>query len=376
MIQFSNQDRPSVNKPLRLGGLNLKHRVVLAPLARYRADDDHVPLGFVKDYYEQRASVPGTLLITEGSFITKRAGGNRNVPGIWNDKQIEKWKEITDAVHKKGFYISCQLWALGRAANPEVLREDNSRLISSGNIPISPEDPAPEPLTEEEILEWIQDYGTAAKNAISAGFDGVEIHGANGYLADQFLQDTSNNRTDSWGGSVENRSRFGFEVAKAVSSAIGAERVGYRISPWSPFQGMKIEDPVPRFSDITKKLAGLKIAYLHVVEPRISGSQTIEAKEQAVDFLIDAFHNDGVVILAGGFTAETANMTIETHAPHKIAIAFGRHFLANPDLPYRLLNNIELNPYNRDTFYVPKSKVGYIDYPFSKVSNQEVEVQP
>ncbi|KUL85796.1 hypothetical protein ZTR_07359 [Talaromyces verruculosus] len=347
----------------------------MAPLTRYRADDDHVPLDFVKDYYEQRASVPGTLLITEGTFITKRAGGNRNVPGIWNDKQIEKWKEITDAVHKKGSYIFCQLWALGRAAKLDVLREENSRLISCGNIPMSPEDPAPEPLTEEEILEWIQDYTAAAKNAINAGFDGVEIHGANGYLAEQFLQDTSNNRTDSWGGSVENRSRFGFEVAKAICSAIGAGKVGYRISPWSPFQGMKMVDPVPQFSDITKKLVGLKIAYLHVVEPRISGSQTIEAAEQEVDFLIDAFHNDSVVILAGGFTADTANKVIENHVPHKVAIAFGRYFLANPDLPYRLFNGIELNPYNRDTFYVPKSKVGYIDYPFSKASNQEMEVQ-
>lgn len=357
----------ALQKPVNLGDLQLKHRVVLAPLTRNRADDDHVPLDFMTDYYGQRASIPGTLLISEGSFISERAGGNNNVPGIYTDAQIEKWKEITSAVHQKGSYIFCQLWALGRAAKPDILSAGGHRVVSSGNLPMSPDAPVPHPLTEEEIDGFIQDYVTAAKNAIKAGFDGVEIHGANGYLCDQFLQEMANNRTDSWGGSVGNRSRFGVEVAKAIAAAVGSQRVGYRISPWSPFQGMGLEDPKPQFSDITRKLAELKIAYLHVVESRISGSQTIDdAKEHEVDFLVDAFNDTGVIILAGGFTAERANKAIELHSPRRIAIAFGRHFLANPDLPFRLFQGLELNPYNRATFYVPKSKVGYIDYPFSQ----------
>ncbi|KAJ5378268.1 NADPH dehydrogenase [Penicillium cataractarum] len=353
--------------PLQVGDMSLKHRIVLAPLTRNRADDDHVALDIVRDYYSQRASTPGTLLITEGTFISPQAGGFENVPGIWNDAQIQQWKTITDSVHARGSYIFCQLWALGRAADPEVLKKTGHKVISSGDIPISSTSSIPRPLTEEEIGDWVNSYVQAAKNAMEAGFDGVEIHGANGYLCDQFLQDTCNNRKDSWGGSIENRSRFGVAVATAVSQAIGAQRTGYRISPWSPFQAMRMEDELlqAQFSHFLRQLAPLKLAYLHVVEPRISGAATIETASENVSFLFDALQDSTVVILAGGFTADSASRAIESHRPNRVAIAFGRHFLANPDLPHRIANGIAFTPYQRETFYTPKDPKGYIDYPFS-----------
>lgn len=356
----------TITSPLRIGNLSLKHRVVLAPLTRNRADDQHVPLDLMREYYAQRASVPGTLLISEGTFISARAGGANNVPGIWNHAQIKQWKTITDAVHQRGSYIFCQLWALGRAADPEILKATNNRVISSGNIPMTESSPVPRALDDEEIADWINDYARAAKNAIAAGFDGVEIHGANGYLADQFLQDTANNRTDRWGGSVENRSRFGLEVAKAVSEAIGVDKTGYRVSPWSTFQGMRMENFQQQFSNLIQGLGKLKLAYLHVVEPRISGGQTVEDSVQQDDqFLFNSFGNSGAIILAGGFTAELATAKLQSHPGRDIAFAFGRHFLANPDLPFRIANEIPFNKYERATFYTPKSPVGYVDYPFS-----------
>ncbi|KAK3079676.1 Chanoclavine-I aldehyde reductase fgaOx3, partial [Coniosporium uncinatum] len=222
---------------LQVGPIELKHRMVMAPLTRFRADDNHVQLPFVKEYYSQRASVPGTLLITEAAFITPRGGGMNNVPGLYNDAQLKAWKEITDAVHAKGSYIFCQLWALGRAANPKVLKKEGCDFVSSSAVGMSDNSPVPRAMEEQEILQFIDEYAEAAKRCIEiAGFDGVEIHGANGYLVDQFTQDTCNKRTDSWGGSIEKRARFGLEVAKAVTKAVGVERTGMRLSPWSTFQ--------------------------------------------------------------------------------------------------------------------------------------------
>ncbi|RDW76951.1 hypothetical protein BP6252_05004 [Coleophoma cylindrospora] len=356
--------------PLSIGKLNLQHRVVMAPLTRYRADKAHVPTEMMVEYYGQRASVPGTLLISEATFIAPQAGGFSCAPGIYNDAQIQAWRKITDAVHAKGSYIFCQLWALGRGALPEVLAAEGQKMVSSGNIRMSDDRPVPEPLTEEEIHSYIGYYEQAARNAIAAGFDGVEIHGANGYLVDQFLQDTCNNRTDSWGGSVENRAKFGIKVATAVSTAIGAERVGYRMSPYSPFQGMKMKDPVPQFSFLTRELKKLDLAYIHIVESRISGAGDIEGDEQP-DFLVEIWGKTGAVILAGGFTPETAVETVKKYTTANIAIAFGRDFLANPDLPFRISKKLALNKYDRDTFYIEQSPVGYADYSFSPEFQKE-----
>jgi NADPH2 dehydrogenase len=353
-------------QPLQVGNNTLQHRLVMAPLTRYRADDAHVPLDFVAEYYSQRGAVPGTLLITEATFISPRASGYRNVPGIYNAAQIAAWKKVTDAVHAKGSFIWCQLWALGRAGQANVLAEESGgKVVSSSAVPIADGRDVPEALTEEEIYGFIGDYAQAAKNAIEAGFDGVEIHGANGYLIDQFTQDTCNRRTDAWGGSVEKRARFGLEVAKAVVDAVGAERTAIRLSPFSTFQAMKMDDPVPQFSYLAKGLKELKLAYLHVVESRIAGNADVEATEN-VDFLVDIWGKTSPVFIAGGFRPASAFTAVDQEYPdHDIVVVFGRYFISNPDLPFKIKEGIPLEPYNRNTFYKAKSRDGYTDYPFS-----------
>jgi len=355
-------------KPLKLGNVQLQNRVVLAPLTRFRADDEHVPLPFVPEYYAQRASVPGTLLITEATFISPQAGGYSNVPGIYNQAQIESWKKVTEAVHAKGSFIYLQLWALGRAADPGQLKKelgDDAKVVSASNIPFEG-GATPTGLNEEEIHQYIKDYAQAAKNAIEAGFDGVEVHGANGYLVDQFTQDVSNDRTDAWGGSVEKRAKFGIEVTKAVVEAVGAERTGIRLSPFSDFQGMKMKDPVPQFTYLATELKKLKLAYLHVVESRITGNADVEST-QGIDFLVDLWDNQSPFLAAGGFKPDSAKKAADEEYKDKdVAIVFGRYFISNPDLVFRIEKGIELTPYDRDLFYNKTQKHGYIDWAFSK----------
>ncbi|KAL6249172.1 Chanoclavine-I aldehyde reductase fgaOx3 [Rhinocladiella similis] len=360
-------------EPLKIGSMTLKNRLVMAPLTRFRADDSHVPLPFVETYYAQRASVPGTLLISEATYISHRAGGYPNVPGIYNDAQFEAWKRVTSAVHAKGSYIYLQLWALGRAANPQCAEAEGITVISSSPTPLDSEHAVPHELTPAEIKEFVGDYASAARNAVAAGFDGVEIHGANGYLVDQFLQDVVNTRTDAYGGSVENRSRFGLEVARAVVDAVGADKVGIRLSPWSSFQGMKMDDPVPQFTHIVKGLKELNLAYIHLVESRVTGNADIESTDK-LDFAIDAWGNTSPVLLAGGYGPDSARRAVDEEYKDKdIAIVFGRYFISTPDLPYRIQKGIDLAPYDRASFYNPKSEKGYIDYPFSAEFEQEVK---
>jgi NADPH2 dehydrogenase len=314
----------------------------------------------------QRASVPGTLIITEATFISPRASGYPNVPGIYNADQVAAWKEITDVVHAKGSFIHCQLWALGRTANPDNLKSEGLKFVSPSATPIDDKSATPYALTEEEIWEFVDDYKEAARKAIEAGFDGVEIHGANGYLVDQFTQDTCNKRTDAWGGSVEKRARFGIEVAKAVIAAVGAGRTGIRLSPFSTFQGMKMADPIPGFSYLAEELKKLKLAYLHVVMPGVSGSTDVETTEK-VDFLVNIWGKTSPVLLAGGFKPDSAKRAVDEEYEDKdIAIVFGRFFTSNPDLPFRVKEGIEFAPYERGKFYNAKEKDGYITYLFSK----------
>lgn len=353
--------------PLQVGRVQLAQRIAMAPMTRFRADDSHVPLPIVRDYYEQRASVPGTLIVTEGTFISARAGGYRNIPGIYTPEQIAAWRSIVDAIHAKGSFAYLQLWALGRAADPGVLKEEGPYdFVSSSPVPINPDAPAkPRELTEDEIWAFVGDYAQAARNAIAAGFDGVEIHAANGYLIDQFIQDTCNHRTDAWGGSVEKRARFALEVTKAVVDAVGADRTGIRLSPWSTFQGMRMADPVPQFTYLTEKLKEFKLAYLHVVESRIAGNADIESSDQ-LDFVLQAWNNTSPVLIAGGYQAESAKEAVDSrYKDYDVVIAFGRPYISNPDLPFRVKEGIDFAPYVRDLFYVPKEPKGYIDYPFS-----------
>lgn len=284
---------------------------------------------------------------------------------------------MTDAVHAKGSFIFCQLWVLGRAASTKVLGRDGLEVLSSSDIPI-PTDGSSKPraMSEDEIWSMIGGYALGAKNAVEvAGFDGVEIHGANGYMVDQFTQDTCNNRTDRWGGSVENRARFGIEVAKAVVNAVGKEKVGIRLSPYNSIQGMGMEDPEPQFTHLIRELKGLDLAYLHMVQPRVHGILDMENATESLDWAIEAWGHDKPLILAGAYTIETANKDVEKYKDYELLIAFGRHFIANPDLPYRLRKGLELNKYNRSTFYAAGKSEGYIDYPFSKHWEEDVQGQ-
>ena len=358
---------PLISDPLQVGRCLLKHRLVMAPLTRLRSDEEHIPLPIVTEYYAQRASVPGTLLITEATFVSYISSGrDANAPGIYTPEQIKQWKEIVKAVHDRGSFIYLQVWALGRAARVKALQAKGLEMVSSSATPMNSEAPTPRPMTEEEIQQCIRDFSSASKSAVEeADFDGVEIHAANGYLIDQFTQDNCNQREDAWGGTIEKRARFCIEVASAVAEAIGADRTGIRLSPYSTFQSMRMEDPVPQFTFLINELKKLKLAYLHLVESRVAGSADVETTER-IDFGIEAWGKTSPIILAGGFRADSARTAVEEeHTEYDIAICFGRFFISNPDLPYRVMNGIELAKYDRETFYKVKSPDGFIDYPFS-----------
>ncbi|KZV72620.1 NADH:flavin oxidoreductase/NADH oxidase [Peniophora sp. CONT] len=363
---MTSTETPALFTPIRVGNALLQHRIVLAPLTRFRADDEHIHTEHAIKYYEQRASTPGTLLISEGTFITPQAGGFPNVPGIWNEQQIAAWTKVTEAVHGKGSFIFLQLWALGRAALSAVLEQEGPyEVVGASAIPLDAEHATPRPLTAKDIKEYVQWYAQAAKNAVRAGFDGVEVHSANGYLLDQFVQSNSNQRTDEYGGSIENRIRFTSEVVQAVTSAIGPERTGIRFSPWSPFQGMRMSDPIPTFSALVKHLTAHypKLAYIHAVEPRDNGiTDVAELKEGESNEFIRAIWAPRPLILAGGFTRELALSA--TERDKNVLIGMGRYYISNPDLPKRLLHGIALTPYDRNSFF-SKGAEGYTDYPFS-----------
>ncbi|KAJ7058341.1 hypothetical protein C8F01DRAFT_1147928 [Mycena amicta] len=371
--------------PATVGAIPLQHRVVLAPLTRYKADKDHVPfLPLVKEYYSQRASTPGSLLITEGTFIAARAGGYAHVPGIWSPAQIKAWKEVTAAVHAKGSVIFMQLWAIGRSASyRQLLEEDPSfPYVSASDVPFSKSRNTPRPLTVEEIKEYVELYAQAARNAIEAGFDGVEVHSANGYLPDQFLREITNKRTDQYGGSIENRSRFVLEIVEAIVKAVGAQRTAIRFSPWGEIGEIKSADPVPQFSHTISALASTyqspPLAYVHLVEPRVQGVSTrdpdsIDTSESNLPFRRIWRGNGRTTILAGAVTGKIAQSTLEgAEEGENLLFAFGRLYIANPDLPARLRENIPLSPYDRSTFYLigQNSPRGYTDQPFATKRGQ------
>ncbi|KEQ95910.1 hypothetical protein AUEXF2481DRAFT_46725 [Aureobasidium subglaciale EXF-2481] len=358
--------------PLKIGSIEVSSRIAMAPLTRYRASAEHIHQDLGKTYYAQRASpVPGTLLITEGTIISARAGNQHNVPGIYTQEQIDAWKVIVDEVHKAGSHIYLQLWALGRAAEPEVLtRETGLSLKSSSAVPMEPGGDIPEELSEEEILGLIADFGRAASAAVhQAGFDG-------GYLIDQFTQDTCNQRSDKWGGSIENRSRFALAVARTVVDAVGKEKVGLRLSPWSSFQGMKMDDPVSQFSHLITELRAFELSYLHLVESRIAGSTDCEDESaDANKFAIDIWGNTSPILLAGGFKPDSARKTVdEVYKDRDVVIMFGRYFISNPDLVYRIKSGIELTNYDRSSFYLTEDPHGYTDYAYCTEYNGQIKI--
>ncbi|KDQ13240.1 hypothetical protein BOTBODRAFT_66957 [Botryobasidium botryosum FD-172 SS1] len=359
---------PKLFRPLRVGTIDLQHRVVMAPLTRFRADSEHVHSQIGIEYYSQRASTPGTLLITEGTFISAEGGGYPNVPGIYTDEQIAAWKKITDAVHARGSYIYLQIAAAGRTGKPDVLSEDGFDLVSASAIPI-PDEPVPRALSTEEIKKFIGQFAQAAHNAVFlAGFDGVEIHAAHGHLVDQFTQDVSNKRTDEYGGSIENRARFALEVIKAVTGAVGATRTGIKFSPWNKTSGMGMKDPIPTFKHLVESIREKhpKLAYLHFVEP-LPGAGVEESNE----FARKLWH-PRPFFSAGSHDAQSGLKAAEER---DVAVVFGKWFISNPDLPLRLKHGVPLTPFDATTFYVPgpTNSQGYIDYPFANISPQEIE---
>ncbi|EIW76974.1 NADH:flavin oxidoreductase/NADH oxidase [Coniophora puteana RWD-64-598 SS2] len=366
---------PALFQPLRVGNLDLKHRVVLAPLTRLRNDANHVPGPQAATYYSQRASTPGTLLISEGTAIAPRAGGWPHLPGIWSDAHIAAWKEVTTAVHAKGSYIFCQIAAIGRAAHAKALQEQGYDVVSSSDLPYTDESGAvtiPRYLTVDEIQEYPRLFAQAAENAIAAGFDGIELHGANGYFIDQFLQDTVNNRTDEYGGSVESRARLPLEIVDAVSKAIGSSRVGFRMSPWVDIQDMGMKDPVPTFSYLACQLKKRSIAYIHVIEPRPHLFSPEDGDKSKWDPNVTNISNDFLrkiwadlpYITADGNTRESALRDAEAKGG---LYAFGRLYISNPDLPRRLKDDLPLTLPDRSKFYMAGNMTaeGYTDWPFA-----------
>ena len=346
-------------KPLQVGALTLPNRFVLAPLTRTRAGVEHLPNDLMAEYYAQRAS--GGLLITECTMVTEGTSAFVAEPGVYSAEQIAGWKKTTDAVHAKGGRIFMQIWHAGRAAHPDI--NGGTRTVSSSATAIEGEihtlngkvpHAVPHALTAEEIKDIVAAYAQGAKNAIAAGFDGVEVHGANGYLIDQFLRDGCNQRTDAYGGSVENRARFLFEVLAAVSEAIGADRVGLRLSPLNSYNSMKDSDPVGLITFLADKLNSFKLAYLHLMRADFFGAQKADVMTVARNLY------KGVLIGNMGYTPEEAEQAIKEGKLD--AVAFGNSYIANPDLPERVKAGAALNTPDSSTYYTPGAK-GYTDYP-------------
>ena len=354
-------------EPVSLGSQTLKNRIVMAPLTRNRAGTGNVPHAMSVAYYQQRASAG--LLITEATQISPQGVGYPNTPGIHSPEQIGGWQRITEAVHAEGGCIFLQLWHVGRISHP--LLQPNGALPVAPSA-IEPEGMAvtyegekpyvtPRALETEEIPEIIEQYRQAAHNAVAAGFDGVEIHSANGYLLDQFLHDGSNQRSDQYGGSIENRVRLLVEVTKAVISVWGSDRVGVRLSPSSTFGSMDDSDPAALFSYAITQLNEFNLAYLHIVEPRIAGNVTIDTDGTGLGAKYFRSLYTGTLITAGGYTRESGEAVLRANEAD--LVAYGRLFIANPDLPKRFAFNAPLNPYDRNTFYGGNER-GYLDYPF------------
>lgn len=358
--------------PFALGALTLPNRIVMAPMTRSRAGSDGAPTALNATYYAQRASAG--LIIAEASQISADGQGYVRTPGIHSPAQVEGWRAVTQSVHAAGGRIFLQLWHVGRVTHP-ANRAPGSRGVAPSAVAADVRihthagmQPAPLPhaLSAEEIARTVVDYARAALDAVAAGFDGVEIHGGNGYLIDQFLQATSNRRTDAWGGSSDNRSRFLWQVCDACMAAIGSARVGVRLSPFGVFNGVDDPDPPGLFATAIAGLDRLAPAYLHVIRPEVSGDRAVTATLAQPE--VAAFarqHFSGPLMVAGGFDAASAELALARGDAD--LIGFGRPFIANPDLPARLRQGEPLAPADRKTFY-SEGPSGYTDYPSLQVS--------
>jgi N-ethylmaleimide reductase len=353
--------------PIQLGAITLPNRMVMAPMTRLRATNA-IPTALMAEYYAQRASAG--LIVTECTMVSPLSNGYVNCPGIYSDAQVTAWRQVTDAVHQQGGKIFLQLWHSGRVGHPSLL---------DGELPVAPSAIAaigtlhssagkvdldlPRALTTTEIPQIVEQFRQGAQNALSAGFDGVELHGAFGYLIDQFLQDGSNQRTDRYGGSIENRARFLLEVVAAVCDVYGSDRVGIKLSPSNTFYGMHDSNPLAIFSYTLAELDRFKLAYIHLMEPNED-----DLKNGAViDRVLSTFRPfySGTIVTNGNYDRSKGNEILEAGAAD--LVSFGRPFIANPDLVSRLKLEAPLNDINFATVYSKSSEnleQGYTDYPF------------
>jgi N-ethylmaleimide reductase len=355
--------RDALFSPYRLGDLELANRLVMSPMTRSRAVDGNVPNPLAPAYYAQRASAG--LIVTEATQVSPQGVGYIRTPGMHSAAQVAGWKRITEAVHRAGGKIFAQLWHVGRVSHPDF--HDGALPVAPSALPVEGEAftsrgrtklVTPRALATDELASIVAQFRAAAENAKAAGFDGVELHGANGYLLDQFLRDGANRRTDAYGGSIENRVRFPLEVADAVVGVWGPRRVGYKLSPYFSGYSMSDSNPIETFAFITAELSKRGLLYLHVSEAVAGPMAAPAGTKRATPILRDAF--DGALIANGGYDARSGHAVIARGEAD--LVAFGVPFLANPDLPARYRRSAALNAPDQATFYAGEEK-GYIDYP-------------
>ncbi|HEX7388658.1 MAG TPA: alkene reductase [Acidiphilium sp.] len=345
-------------EPLQMGPLTLRNRIIMAPLTRTRAGDIRIPNALMAEYYAQRASAG--LILTEATSVTPMGVGYPRTPGLWSDEQVVGWRMVTEAVHHQGGLIFAQLWHVGRISDPVYLNGAipvaPSAIAAGGHVSlVRPEKPyvTPRALETDELPGIVAAYRTAAVNARAAGFDGVEIHGANGYLLDQFLQDSTNTRTDSYGGPVENRARLLLEVTDAVLGVWSADRVGVHLAPRGDSNSMGDSDRLATFTHVARELGKRGIAFIAVREYQAEDSIGVKLKTEF----------GGLYIANERFTRDSAEQAIASGAAD--AVAFGKLFIANPDLPERFAQNLPLNPLDAARLYHDGAE-GYTDYPFAR----------
>ena len=363
---------PTLFEPVQAGDLQLANRIVMAPLTRNRAPDS-IPTPLMVEYYRQRASAG--LLITEGTVISQQGQGYADVPGLYGTEQIDGWKKVTQAVHAAGGKIVTQLWHVGRVSHtslqpngaapvgPSAVRANTKTVLIRDGVPTFVDTSEPRALQAYELPDIVHAFQAAARNAVdSAGFDGVEVHAANGYLLDQFLRNGCNLRSDDYGGSIENRSRLLLEVVRAIASAVGGGRTGVRISPVTPSNDAFDSDPQPLFEHVVRELAKLDLAYVHVVVGATGGARVLPDRPFDYDALRAGYRaagGKGAWMVNNGLDRALAEQALAEGAD---LVSFGRLFIANPDLVERLRQGVPLNEGDRATYYGGGAK-GYIDYP-------------
>lgn len=369
---------PSLFDPIQAGDLHLANRVVMAPLTRNRAPDA-IPTALMAEYYGQRASAG--LLVTEATAISHQGQGYSDVPGLYGTEQLDGWKRVTQAVHQAGGKIVVQLWHVGRVSHnelqpgggkpvaPSALTAKTKTVLIKDGVPTFVDTSEPRALDAGELPDIVHTYQAAARNAVeTAGFDGVEIHGANGYLLDQFLKSGSNQRTDDYGGSIENRARLLLEVVRAVTGAVGGGRTGIRLSPVTPANDAFDPDPQPLFEYVVKQLATLNLAYLHIIEGATGGPRELPDRPfdyAALKAAYRAAGGKGAWMVNNGYDLALAERAVQDGAD---LVAFGKPYIANPDLVHRLREGAPLNTPDKATFYGGGAK-GYTDYPALSLSN-------